>query len=96
MVAAELRAARLPKVAEVVEGYASQCPDGTDLRFCHYCKPPYNDDPSTGPNIAAWRRSRARFMDSLRKRWDKWLRLARIEPLDKPLCRLCFHRHWRC
>jgi hypothetical protein len=80
LIAAELRAARLSKVAEIVESYASQCPDGLDVaRFCNYCQPPHEDHPeSNSANIQAWRKRQSRSMASLNARRDRWLRLANI------------------
>jgi hypothetical protein len=81
MVAAELRAARLSKVAELVESYLDQLPDGLDLRFCDYCHDKlYIESPGNLANIESWRRSRRRFMAKLEARRDKWLRLAGIAP----------------
>jgi hypothetical protein len=79
VVAAELRAARLPKVAEIVESYIDQCPDGLDLRYCSYCyEKPYVDSPGNQANIDAWCRRRTRLMATLNEMRDKWLRLAEI------------------
>ena len=81
-IAAELRAARLPKVAVLVEHCAAKCPDGMDLRFCGYTKAlPYINDPKYNEmNIAAWRRRRQRLITHWRQKREKWLRLAGIDP----------------
>jgi hypothetical protein len=79
VIAAELRAARLSKVAEIVESYIDQCPDGLDVaQYCEFTEPPYTDHPNRA-NIEAWRRRRTRLMAKLNDTRDRWLRLAGIE-----------------
>jgi len=81
MVAAELRAARLSKVAELVESYLDQLTDGLDLRFFSICADPlYADSPALGANIASWQRQQRRFMAKLNARRNRWLRLGGIDP----------------